>query len=134
MCTTLLGNRQPATYIYTDDIVPPGNSPDLTAACNIDLGPAGGFGLYYYSMWIYSDGGTLKFGMSILDPNTLMPVVPETSIDPNVGAPSTWFPMSVLNGGDGYITAGIARYDPLRNQTLSFPAPTMSIQRLAAGN
>jgi hypothetical protein len=133
MCTTLQGNRQPATYIYTDDLPPPGNSPPIVAACNIDLGPTGGFGLYYYSMWIFSDGGTLKFGMSILDPDTLMPVVPETSIDPNLGAPSTWFPISALNGTDGYVTAGIARYDPFRTQTFSLPAPSMSIQRLAAG-
>ena len=130
MCTALRGARQPATYIYTDDLLPPGNSPAITAACNIDLGPTGGFGLYYYSMWIFSDGGTLKFGMSVLDPITLMPVVPETSIDPNVGAASAWFPIAALNGADGYITAGIARWDPFRTQTFSSPFPTMSIERL----
>jgi hypothetical protein len=133
MCTTIEGDRQPGTYVYTDDLVPPGNSPAITAACNIDLGPIGGFGLYYYSMWIYSDGGTLKFGMSIVDPNTLLPVIPETSIDPNVGAPSTWFPISTLNGASGYITAGIARYDPFRTQTNSIAEPTMSIERIAIG-
>ena len=82
MCTTLQGNRQPSTYIYTDDLAPPYTAPDITAGCTIDLGPTGGFGLYYYSIWIYLDGGTLKFGMSILDPATFKPVVPETSIDP----------------------------------------------------
>jgi hypothetical protein len=133
MCTTLRGNRQPATYIYTDDLTPGGNTPDITAACNIDLSPIGGFGLYYYSMWIFSDGSTLKFGMSVLDPNTLQPVVPETSIDPNTGASPPWFPISALNGAAGYVTAGIARLDPLRNQTFSSPPPTMAIQRLEAG-
>jgi len=133
MCTTIEGDRQPGTFVYTDDLVPPANSPAITAACNIDLGPTGGFGLYYYSMWIYSAGGTLKFGMSIVDPNTMLPVVPETSIDPNVGAPSTLFPISALNGASGYITAGIARYDPFRTQTNSIAEPTMSIERIAIG-
>jgi hypothetical protein len=132
MCTTIEGNRQAGTYVYTDGLVPPGNEP-ITSACNIDLTPVGGFGLYYYSMWIYSDGGTLKFGMSIVDPNTSLPVVPETSIDPNVGAPSTWFPTATVNGASGYVTAGIARYDPFRSQTLSDLTPTMSIQRIEIG-
>jgi hypothetical protein len=131
MCTTLEGNRQPGTYVYTDGIVPGTNSP-ITGGCNIDLGPAGGFGLYDYSMWIYPDAGTLKFGISIVDPSTSLPVVPAASIDPNVGAPSTWFPVAELNGGSGYITAGISRYDPFRTQTVSVPtAPSMSIQRIA---
>ena len=133
MCTTLEGNRQPSNFIYTDDLLPPGNSPGITAACSIDLGPTEGFGLYYYSMWIFSDSGTLKFGISIVDPNTLLPVVPETSIDPNVGASTTWFPISALNGGSGYVTAGIARYDPFRNQSFSNPVPAMSIERMAIG-
>ena len=133
MCTTSEGNRTPSTYVYTDGLVPSGNNAPITSACNIDLGPVGGFGLYYYSMWIYSDGGTLKFGMSIIDPNTSLPVVPETSIDPNVGAPSTWFPIAALDGAAGYITAGIARYDPFRSQTLSDLTPTMSMQRIAIG-
>ncbi len=133
MCTTLQANRQPGTYLYTDGLIPPGNAPAIIAACNIDLSPLGGFGLYYYSMWIFSDGGTLKFGMSVLDPNTLMPVVPETSIDPNIGVSAPWFPISILNGADGYVTAGIARFDPLRSQTFSSPPPTMSIQRLEVG-
>jgi hypothetical protein len=132
MCTTLQGDRQPATYIYTDNEPPPFDSP-ITGACNIDLGPTGGFGRYYYSMWIFPQGGTFQFGMSILDPNTLAPVVPETSIDPNVGAPSPWFSISTLNGADGYVTAGIARYDPFRTQTFSLTEPTMTIERLAAG-
>jgi hypothetical protein len=134
MCTTIEGDRQPGTYAYTDGLVPPANSPGITAACNIDLSPAGGFGLYYYSMWLYSDGGTLKFGMSIVDPNTSLPVVPETSFDPNVGASPAWFPVSALNPGSGYVTAGIARYDPFRSQALSDLTPTMSMQRIAIGN
>lgn len=133
MCTTRQGDRRPSTYIYTDDLIPPASSPGITAACSIDLGPAGGFGLYYYSMWIYSDGGTLKFGMSILDPKTFRPVVPEASIDPNVGASSAWFPISALNGTGGYVTAGITRYDPFNTQTFPSPAPTMSVQRLVIG-
>jgi hypothetical protein len=133
MCTTIEGDRQAGTYVYTDGLSPVANSSNITAACNIDLGPVGGFGLYYYSMWIYSDGGTLKFGMSIVDPNTSLPVVPETSIDPNVGAPSTWFPISTLNGGSGYVTAGIARYDPFRSQSLSDLTPTMLMQRIEIG-
>ena len=133
MCTTLKGDRRPSTYIYTDDLIPPGISTDITGGCTIDLGPGGGFGLYYYSMWIFSDGGTLKFGMSILDPNTFLPVVPETSIDPNVGASSAWFPISTLYGVGGYVTAGISRYDPFNSQTFPTAAPSMSIQRLRRG-
>lgn len=133
MCTTLQGDRQPATYIYTNDEPPPFDSP-ITSACNIDLGPTGGFGRYYYSMWIFpSEGGTFQFGMSILDPNSLAPVVPETSIDPNIGVSPAWFPISTLNGADGYVTAGIARYDPFRTQILSINEPTMTMERLAAG-
>jgi hypothetical protein len=134
MCTTLQGDRQPATYLYTDGLVPPGNPDGITAGCNVDLGPAGGFGLYYYSMWIYADGGTLKFGMSILDPATLAPVVPAMSIDPNTGVAAPWFPIAELNGTGGYVTAGISRYDPLNTQTFSFAMPSMSIQRLVVGN
>jgi len=133
MCTTQQGNRQPSTYLYTDDLIPPGNSLAITASCNIDLGAIGGFGLYYYSMWIFSDGGTLKFGMSILDQKTFTPVVPETSIDPNMGASSPWYPIYRLDRKGGYVTAGIARYDPFNTQTFSSPAPAMSIERLAIG-
>jgi hypothetical protein len=71
--------------------------------------------------------------MSILDPNTFVPVVPETSIDPNVGASSTWFPISTLYGAGGYVTAGISRYDPFNTQTFSAPLPTMSVERLMIG-
>jgi hypothetical protein len=133
MCTTVQGDRQPATLRYTDDLLPPGNAPALNAFCTIDLGPVGGFGLYYYSMWIYSDHGTLKFGMSILDPNTFQPVVPAVSIDPNAGAATPWFPISALNGGGGYVTAGIGRFDPFDRHAFSSPAPSMSIRRLVIG-
>jgi len=84
-------------------------------------------------MWIFSDGGTLKFGMSILDQKTFTPVVPETSIDPNMGASSPWYPIYRLDRKGGYVTAGIARYDPFNTQTFSSPAPAMSIERLAIG-
>jgi hypothetical protein len=136
MCTTERGNRQPSTYIYADDLIPPGNSPAITTTCAIDLGPAGGFGLYYYSMWLFSDtsdGGTWKFGMSILDPTTFQPVVPETSIDPNAGASSPWFPVDTLIQTGGYVTAGITRFDPFDHNAFSFPAPSMSMQRLVVG-
>ena len=134
MCTTLRGNRQASTYLYTDGLIPPANSPDITASCSIDLGPAGGFGLYSYSMWIFSDGGTWKFGMSIVDPNTLMPVVPETSIDPNAGSSPAWYPIAGVNDTRGYVTAGITRYDPFNTQTFSSLAPAMSVQRIMAGS
>lgn len=134
MCTTIEASRQPATYLYTDGLFPGTNALNITAACNIDLSPIGGFGQYVYAMWIFSDNGTPKFGMSILDPNTLMPVVPETSIDPNVGVSPAWFPIAELNGASGYVTAGIARFDPFRSQTFSVPPPSMSIERLAVGS
>ena len=134
MCTTLRANRQASTYIYTDGLIPPANSPGITASCSIDLGPAGGFGLYAYSMWIFSDGGTWKFGMSIVDPNTLMPVVPETSIDPNVGSSPAWYPIARVNDTRGYVTAGITRYDPFNTQTFSSMAPAMSVQRIMVGS
>ena len=134
MCTTLRGNRQASTYLYTDGLIPPANSPDITASCSIDLGPAGGFGLYSYSMWIFSDGGTWKFGMSIVDPNTLMPVVPETSIDPNAGSSPAWYPIGRMNDTRGYVTAGITRYDPFNTQTFSSLAPAMSVQRIMVGS
>jgi hypothetical protein len=133
MCTTAPGDRQPSTYIYTDDLIPPGNSPAITTACTIDLGPAGGFALYYYSMWLFSDAGNWKFGMSILDPKTFQPVVPETSIDPNSGAASPWFPVSDLIQTGGYVTAGITRFDPFDHHAFAFPAPSMSMQRLVVG-
>ncbi len=130
MCTTREAVREASTYIYTDNLVPGAVAPPITTTCTIDLSSAGGFGLYYYSMWIFSDDGTLKFGMSIRDPNTMLPVVPDTSIDPNVGISPDWYPIGPLNGGDGYVTAGITRFDPLENQTFSSPPPTMSMERL----
>jgi len=130
MCTKVEGVREPSTYIYTDNLEP-GVASAITTACNIDLGPAGGFGLYYYSMWIFSDNGTPMFGMSIRDANTLRPVVPDTSIDPNAGVAPAWYPIGPLNGGDGYVTAGITRFDPFNTQTFSSPPPTMAIERLA---
>ena len=131
MCTTVEAVRNPSTFIYTDNLAPNTVQPPLTTTCTIDLSSVGGFGLYYYSMWIFSDQGTLKFGMSIRDPNTLQPIVPDTSIDPNVGISPPWYPIGPLNGGDGYVTAGITRFDPLENQTFSSPPPTMSIERLS---
>lgn len=130
MCTTREGVREPSTYIYTDNLAP-GVATAITTTCNIDLGPAGGFGLYDYSMWIFPDNGTLKFGISIRDPNTLQPVVPDMAIDPNVGVSPAWYPIGPLNGGDGYVTAGITRFDPFDTQTFSSPPPTMAIERLA---
>jgi len=133
MCTTQRANRQPSTYIYTDDLIPPGASPNITAACTIDLTSVGGFGRYYYSMWIFSDEGTWKFGMSILDPNTFKPVVPPTSIDPNAGVSPAWFPIAEISRKGGYVTAGISRYDPFSTQTFSAPPPAMSVERLMVG-
>lgn len=130
MCTTRQADREASTYIYTDDLVPGAVQPPITTTCTIDLSPAGGFGRYYYSMWIYSDNGTLKFGMSIRDPNTMQPVAPDTSIDPNVGISPAWYPISQLRSGDGYVTAGITRFDPLKTQTFSSPPPTMTVERL----
>ncbi len=130
MCTSREADREASTFIYTDDLVPNAVQPPLTASCTIDLTPAGGFGLYYYSMWIFSDDGTVKFGMSIRDPNTMQPVVPDASIDPNVGISPAWFPVGPLYGGDGYVTAGITRFDPLETQTFSSPPPTMTIERM----
>jgi len=133
MCTTQQAIRQPSTYIYTDNLIPPGVSPNITAGCTIDLSPIGGFGLYYYSMWIFSDEGTLKFGMSILDPNTFKPLVPPISIDPNAGASPAWFPIVGISREGGYVTAGISRYDPFNSQTFSSPPPAMSVERIMVG-
>lgn len=133
MCTTVQGNRQPSTHIYTDDLIPPGNSPAITTNCIIDLGPAGGFGLYYYSMWLFPEGNSWKFGMSVLDPKTFQPVVPEMSIDPNTGVASPWFDVSSLLQTGGYVTAGITRFDPFDHHAFSYPAPSMSMQRLVVG-
>lgn len=134
MCTTRRGEREPATFVYTDDLVPATAQPPITSTCDIDLSSVGGFGRYYYSMWIFSDHGMLKFGMSIRDPNTLQPIVPDSSIDPNVGISPAWYPIGALHGGNGYVTAGITRFDPLEKQTFSSPPPTITIERLAVTN
>ena len=133
MCTTQQANRRPSAYLYTDDLIPPGTSPNITTSCTIDLSSAGGFGLYYYSMWIFSDEGTWKFGISILDPNTFRPVVPPTSIDPNTGASPAWYPIAEISRKGGYVTAGISRYDPFTTQTFSSPPPSMQVERLMVG-
>jgi hypothetical protein len=133
MCTTQRANRQPSTYLYTDDLIPPGTSRDITTFCTIDLSSAGGFGRYYYSMWIFPDEGSWKFGMSILDPNTFKPIVPPTSIDPNTGTSGAWFPIAEITRKGGYITAGISRYDPFNTQIFSNPPPAMSVERLMVG-
>jgi hypothetical protein len=133
MCTTQQSNREPSTFIYTDDLIPPGASPTITTGCTIDLTPIEGFGRYYYSMWIFPEEGGWKFGMSILDPNTFKPIVPPTSIDPNTGASPAWFPIAGLSRKGGYVTAGISRYDPLNTQVFSSPPPNMSVERLMVG-
>lgn len=130
MCTTQQGVRNSSTYVYTDNLIPGATQPPLTTTCTVDLTSIGGFGRYYYSMWIFFDDGTPKFGMSIRDPNTMQPVVPDMSIDPNVGISPAWFPAGPLYGADGYVTAGIARFDPLVNQTFSSPPPSMTIERM----
>jgi hypothetical protein len=133
MCTTEQAIRQPSTYIYTDNLIPPGVSPAITASCTIDLTAAGGFGRYYYSMWIFPTERTWKFGMSILDPNTFRPVVPPTSIDPNTDASPAWFSIDAIAQKGGYVTAGISRYDPFNTQTFSSPPPAMAVERLMIG-
>jgi len=130
MCTTREADREASTFIYTDNLVPGEAQPPITSTCTIDLSPVGGFGRYSYSMWIFADQGAMKFGMSIRDPNTGQPVVPEASIDPNVSISPAWYPIGPLNGGDGYVTAGITRFDPLESQTFSTPPPTMTFERL----
>lgn len=134
MCTTREAIRDASTFVYTDDLIPNSVQPSITASCDVDLTPAGGFGRYYYSMWIFSDNGALKFGMSVRDPNTMQPVVPDISIDPNVGISPPWYPVGPLNGADGYVTAGIARFDPLENQTFSSPPPSITIERLSVAD
>ena len=130
MCTTRQGDREASTFVYTDDLIPGAVNAPITSTCNLDLSAAGGFGRYYYSMWIWNDHGTPKFGMSIRDPNTLKPIVPDMSIDPNVGISPAWYPIGPLNGGDGFVTAGITRFDPFEKQTFSSPPPTITVERL----
>jgi hypothetical protein len=144
MCSDTQGNNGSSHLVYTDS---PTTGQDYPAfgvtwpVCKLpSFTPSND---YTYDLQIFQDSDTIwKFGLRVRDPNNnYANVISPMVVDPNSATFTNawWFPIDWLtpdgphapaNEGGGYITFGVARYDPNNGQTYS-TAPSMAATRVA---